>query len=78
MKNCDGVSLAVSDKTTDFSDFKRVLDSNQSQTRTIYWIRSFNQQLFSTAKDNIVLTSYYDKMKLIDPINCEPCGFNPI
>ena len=58
-----------------FSDYKRVLDSNQPQTRTIYGIRSFNQQLFTTCEDKIVLTSFYDKMVLVNSIDCLPFGF---
>ena len=57
------------------ADYKRVLDSNVSQTRTIYGIRSFNQQLYTTCEDKVVLSSFYDKMKLIDSINCEPFGY---
>ena len=75
VKKCKGVSLAVSEKTMDFADYKRVLDSNQTQTRTIYGIRSFNQQLYTTCEDKIVLTSFHDKFRMIDSINCEPFGF---
>ena len=75
IKKAKGVSLSVSDKTMTFADYKKVLDSNQSQTRTIYGIRSFNQQLYTTCEDKVVLTSFYDKFKMIDSINCEPFGF---
>ena len=75
VKKAKGVSLAISEKTMDFSDYKRVLDSNQSQTRTIYGIRSFNQQLFTTCEDKIVLTSFYDKLCMVNSIDCLPFGF---
>ena len=55
VKKAKGVSLAISDKTMDFNDYKRVLDSNNSQTRKIYGIRSFNQQLFTFVEDKVVL-----------------------
>jgi hypothetical protein len=74
-KKAKGVSLAVSEKTMEFSDYKRVLDSNQIQTRPIYGIRSFNQQLFTTLEDKVVLNSFYDKMKMLDAVNCEPFGY---
>ena len=35
VKTAKGVSLSVSEKTMDFNDYKRVLDSNNSQTRKI-------------------------------------------
>ena len=59
----------------DFSDYKRVLDSNQPQTRPIYGIRSFNQQLYTTCEDKIVLTSFYDKLRMLNSIDNEPFGF---
>ncbi len=71
------MSLAISDKTMEFSDYKRVLDSIQTRTRTIYGIRSFIQQLYTTCEDKIALSSFYEKLKMIDSINCEPFGFNP-
>ena len=77
VKKAKGVSLAISDKTMDFADYKRVLDSNQIQTRTIYGIRSFNQQLYTIVEDKVVLSSFYDKFKMLDSINCEPFGYAP-
>ncbi len=75
VKKAKGVSLSVSEKTMEFADYTRVMETNQSQTRTIYGIRSFSQQLFTTCEDKIVLNSFYDKMKMIDSIQCEPFGF---
>ena len=75
VKKAKGVSLSVLEKTMQFSDYKRVLDSNQSQTRTIYGIRSFNQQLFTTCEDKVVLTSFYDKFVMLNAIDCEPFGY---
>ena len=75
VKNAKGVSLAILEKTMAFSDYKRVLDSNQTQTRTIYGIHSFNQQLYTTCEDKIALTSFYDKFRMLNSIDCEPFGF---
>ena len=75
VKTARGVSLSVSEKTMDFNDYKRVLDSNKSQTRKITGIRSFNQQIFTHVEDKVVLNSFYDKMKMVDSINCLPFGF---
>ena len=75
IKKAKGVSLAISEKTMDCADYKRVLDSNQTQTRTIYGIRSFNQQLYTTCEDKMVLSSFYDKFEMTDSINCLPFGF---
>jgi hypothetical protein len=62
----------------DFADYKRVLDSNQIQTRTIYGIRSFNQQLYTTVEDKVVLTSAYDKMRMLNSIDNEPFGYTSV
>ncbi len=78
VKKAKGVSLSISKKTMTFADYKRVLDSNQTQTRTIYGIRSFNQQLFTTCEDKVVLTSFYDKLKMVNSIDCEPFGFTSV
>ncbi len=78
VKKAKGVSLAVSDKTMEFADYRRVMESNKIQTRPIYGIRSFNQQLFTTLEDKVVLNSFYDKMKMIDSISCEPFGFKQV
>ncbi len=59
----------------EFADYKKVLVSSQSQTRTIYGVRSFSQQLYTTCEDKVVLTSFYGKMKLLDSTNCESFGF---
>ncbi len=75
VKKAKGVSLAISEKTMQFSDYKRVLDSNKTQTRTIYGIRSFNQQLYTTCEDKVVLTSFYDKLKMLESNDNEPFGF---
>ena len=75
VKKFKGVSLAVSEKTMAFSDYKRVLDSNRTQTRTIYGIRSFNQQLYTTVEGKVVLSSFYDKFVMLNSIDCEPFGF---
>ncbi len=60
----------------EFADYKRVIDSNQSLTRTIYGVRSFNQQILTTWDGQIVLIFFYDKMKMLDTINCEPFGYS--
>ena len=75
VKKAKGVSHSVSEKTMDFSDYKRVLDSSKSQERNIYEIRSFSQQIFTSVEDKVVLSSFYDKVKMVDSISCLPFGF---
>ena len=75
VKKAKGVSLSVSEKTMDFQNHKRVLDSNNSQKREIHGIRSFSQQIFIHVEDKVVFHSFYDKMKMVDSINCLPFAF---
>ena len=75
VKKAKGVSLSVSEKTIDFNDYKRVLDSNKIQTRNIFGIRSYKRPIFTYVEDELVLNSFYDKMKMVDSINCLPLGF---
>ncbi len=53
----------------DFADYKRELDPNQTQTR------SFNQQLYTPCEDKIVLSSFHDKFKILNSVDCEPFVF---
>ena len=63
-------------KTLPFKTYKNTLETDQTVRREITSIRSFNQELFSTSTPKDCLTSYYDKMKMINNIECEPFGFN--
>jgi hypothetical protein len=74
-KKATGVSKAVVDKLINFNDYKNTLYTNKPAIREVVSIRSFNQQLFTYKQDKIALTSFYDKMKTIDSINCEPYGY---
>ena len=74
-KKAKGVSKAVVDKLITFNDYKNTLETNKSLIRNVVSIRSFNQQLFTYKNNKIALTSFYDKMKMIDSINCEPYGY---
>jgi len=77
VKKSKGVSLAVSNKTMSFADYKRVMITNKLQTRPIYSIRSFNQTIYSLLQDKIVLSPNYDKSVLLDAINTRPFGYYP-
>ena len=72
------MAYAVSEKTMDFNDYRRVLDSNQSQTRPTYGVRSLNQQLFTACEDKLAPNSFYGKMVSLDSINTIPFGYDPL
>ena len=76
-KKAKGISMSVVDKTIKYDDYHEVLTTEESQTRKIYGIRSFNQQLFTVMENKVALTPFYDKMQMIDEIKCEPYGYSP-
>ncbi len=75
IKKAKGVSFATVAKTLPFEAYEKVLEAGNTKKRSITNIGSFHQQLFSFNTDNIALNAFYDKMKMLDKINCEPFGF---
>ena len=63
-------------KTLPFKTYQNTLETDQTVRLEITSIRPFNQELFSTSNPKDCLTSYYDKMKMINNIECEPFGFS--
>ena len=59
----------------DFNSYKEVFDEGGIASRETTNIGSFNQQLFTFNKNPIVLNAFYDKMKMLDKINCVPFGY---
>ena len=43
--------------------------------REITSIRSYKHQIYTIKENKVALTSYYDKMKLIDGNTCIPYGY---
>jgi hypothetical protein len=70
-----GVSTTVVEKTLPFSLYKKTLETDITVSRDITAIRSFNHQLFTITTPKDCLKNYYDKMKLINNIECIPFGF---
>ena len=57
-------------------NYIKTLVTNEKLTKKVTSIRSFNHELFLFEQEKTALPSYYDKMKMIDNINCEPFGYN--
>ena len=76
VKKATGVSYSVVKHTLPFKEYETVLEEGNTKSRIITNIGSFNQQLFSFNTDKIALNTFYDKMKLLDKINCEHFGYN--
>ena len=77
IRKLKGVSYATVANTLPFKEYKEVLDQGNTASRIATNIGSFNQQLFSFDTKKIALNAFYDKLYMIDKINCEHFGFSP-
>ncbi len=75
-KTLKGVSKVVVKKQISHSDYEHVLNTDEPVNRTVTSIRSFNHQLFTYVQEKTALTSFYDKMCMVDNVNCVPFGYN--
>ena len=50
-------------------------ETESTNKRYVTSIRSFKHELFLYSQPKIALTAYYDKMKMLDKINCVPFGY---
>ena len=74
-KTLKGVSKVVVKKQISHSDYEHVLNTDEPVNRTVTSIRSFNHQLFTYVQEKTALTSFYDKMCMVDNVNCVPFGY---
>ena len=72
-----GVSKAVVKNEITYQDYVKVHKDNIPIKRNVTSIRSFNHNVVTFRTEKIALTSYYDKMKMIDGNTCLPFGYNP-
>ena len=77
-KTYKGVSKVVVKQEINHNDYQEVLNTNQSKDRTVMSIRSFDHQLYTYEQTKTALSSFYDKMQMVDAINCVPFGYAPI
>ncbi len=75
-KTLKGVSKVVVKNEIDHEGFTHVLETNSPVKRNVAGIRSFNHQLCTHTQEKIALTSFDDKMEMIDSVNCVPFGYN--
>ena len=76
-KTLKGVSKAVVNNEITIQDYEKVHKDNIPIKRNVTSIRSFNHNVVTFRTEKIALTSYYDKMKMIDGNTCVPFGYNP-
>ena len=74
-KTCKGVSKAIVKNEITYNDYLVTMKTNKPLKRNVVAIRSLKHQLYTIKTNKVALTSYYDKLKMIDSINCVPYGF---
>ena len=72
-----GIPNAVVNNEITHQDYDKVHKDNIPIKRNVTSIRSFNHNVVTFRTEKIALTSYYDKMKMIDGNTCVPFGYNP-
>ena len=74
-KKLKGVSKVVVKKEIQHSNYHKVLTSGESIKKDVVGIRSFQHQLYTVKTSKTALTSYYDKMFMVDNNTCAPFGY---
>jgi hypothetical protein len=73
VKKCKGVSKTVVEKNIKNDDYLKVLESDTPQEKII--VLEVIIIMYMPLLRKIALTSYYDKMLMVDSINCVPFGY---
>ena len=76
-KTLKGVSKSVVKNEITYQDYEQVHKDNIPIKRNVTSIRNFNHNVVTFRTEKIALTSYYDKMFIVDGNNCVPFGYNP-
>ena len=74
-KRAKGVSKTIVKKEITHDDYVAVLQTNTPLEKSVMSIRSFDHQLYTFKQSKKALTSFYDKMIMVDEVNCIPFGY---
>jgi hypothetical protein len=74
-KTLKGVSKIVVKNEINHQDYINVLETNKQEKRKVMSFRSYNHEVFTVLTQKIALSSFYDKMQMIDSINNLPFGY---
>ena len=72
-----GVSTIVVENEIKDQDYKDALEKGTIAKRDVTSLRSFDNQVYTYTQNKVALTSHYDKMRMINAIDCVPFGYNP-
>ena len=77
-KKMKGINKVVIKKEIKHEDFVNTLNSNHILKRDNVNFRSFNHQVYTITQSKIALTSFYDRMHLMDSIHTVQFGYDPL
>lgn len=72
---CKGVSKVVVQNEIVHQDYINVIETNIPINRDITSFRSYKHEVFTIRQNKTCLTSFYDKMYMVDQKNSVPFGF---
>ena len=74
-KTLKGVSTAVVENEIEHKDYVDVISTNKVIKKDVVTLRSFDHQIYTYKAPKIALTSFYDKMRMINSNDCVPFGY---
>ena len=74
-KRAKGVSKTIVKKEITHEDYVQVLETNIPLEKTVMSIRSLNHEIFTFQQSKKALTSFCDKMIMLDSVNNLPFGY---
>ena len=74
-KTLKGISKTTVEKDVKHSEYVQAKTTNVNIEKEMTTIRSFKHRIYTIKQTKTALTSFYDKMRMIDDNNCVPFGF---
>ena len=78
IKKGKGVPKVIIKNEIDHKNYNDVIETGEPVIRDVTTIRSFDHQIYTYTSPKVVLTGYYDKMQMIDSVDCIPFGYKKI
>ena len=70
-----GVSKAVVKNDIEHKNYVDVISTNKVVKKDVVSLQSFNHQIYTYKRSKIALTSFYDKMCMLNSNDCVPFGY---
>ena len=77
-KKGKGVPKVIIKNELTHKNYYNTLMSDIPEVKVTTTLRSFDHEIYTYTSNKVVLTSYYDKMRMINSIDCVPFGYKNI